>query len=239
MEKHIKNRMIQLIIFPFIFGIIPQEAYSQPYPPDPPDHSTEKDTTIKTPTGENKDAILFTDADYWPEYWEELGEWMIDNEDWDATWQAPATHEYNCHGYAWYVSEGGCNAWINDVDSWTGSESYVETASTTNGRKVNYTDDNHSAITTTNSNYIKSKWGRLPLYRHLKNHCPYTYTNLEYYKLNPNMTGSTSILCYNVEREFETNITHMTEATLTWTEGYYLTYVKVEQVLLSIPLKAK
>ncbi len=88
------------------------------------------------------------------------------------TFISEATRTYNCHGYAWHVSEGQDNVWINTP-----------------------------------------------------NDCPYEpKTNLKYYKLNPNMTGSTSVLCYNVQRTFNTNITHMTGATLTWTPSGYITY---------------
>ncbi|MBA7546867.1 hypothetical protein ES705_39268 [subsurface metagenome] len=222
MEKYIKIRMILFIFFSFIFGNLPEEAYSQP---DPPTWETMEYTTIKTPKGENVEAILFTDKEGWPEYLEGFCDDLIDDNDWDATKLATATYEYNCHGYAWYVSEDENNVWISDKDRynnpnllkfWTGSESYVETASSENGRKVYYEDDDHSAITTTSTSYVISKWGGGPLYRHKKADCPYVSTGLVYYQLNPNMTGSTSVLCYNVQRPFNTNITHMTGATLTW-----------------------
>lgn len=228
MEKYIKIRMILFIFFSFIFGNLPEEAYSQPYPSGGPEYGSIEYTTIKTPKGEDVEAILFTDVPAWVTYWEAFGAWLISINGWTATRQAAATHEYNCHGYAWYVSEDGSNGWINNNDYyndpnlskyWTGLQSYV-TGSTANGRKIHYSNDDHSAITTTNSSYAISKWGKCPLYLHLKADCPYVSTGLVYYQLNPNMTGSTSVLCYNVQRPFNTNITHMTGATLTWTPGW-------------------
>jgi len=39
------------------------------------------------------------------------------------------------------------------------------------------------------------------------------------------MTGSTSNLCYNVTRDFNTNITNMPDGTLTWTKGNNLSII--------------
>ncbi len=151
------------------------------------------------------------------------------------TFISEATRTYNCHGYAWHVSEGGDNVWINtpnDDKYWTEGTydaSYKQISSQTNAKVAFVESADHSAIRTSVANIFISKWGQAPRFQHNINDCPYEpKTNLKYYTLDPKMTGSESILCYNVEREFETNITHMTEATLTWTEGYYLTYVSGE-----------
>jgi len=235
MKRHTNIRIQQIIIFLFMFGIIPQIINSQPDPPGGPQYGSMQYTTIYIPKGENVEGILFTDVDRWVTYYEEYGAWLVDLYDWDATRVGAATHQYNCHGYAWHVSEGGNNVLINYLDQygnqnlskyWTGLQSYVTPGSTAIGRKIRYTNDDHSAITTSNSSYAKSKWGKLPLYEHLKSDCPYTSTGLSYYKLNPgDLTGSTSILCNNVQRTFSTDITDMDGATLTWTPGSYITYV--------------
>jgi len=138
------------------------------------------------------------------------------------TFISEATRSYNCHAYAWHVSEGEDNVVIfhpYDDKYWT-EGSYKQTSYPQNKAKVAFLDADHSAIRTADANIFISKWGQAPLFQHHKDDCPYEpKTNITYYKLDPELTGSTSILCYNVEREFETNITHMTEATLTWTKG--------------------
>ncbi|MBA7511125.1 hypothetical protein ES705_03116 [subsurface metagenome] len=143
------------------------------------------------------------------------------------TFISEATRTYNCHGYAWHVSEGQDKVVIftpNDDKYWT-QGSYQETSSQ-NKAKVAFTESaDHSAIRTSHADTFISKWGQSPRFKHHINDCPYEpKTNLKYYKLDPNMTGSTSVLCYNVQRTFNANITHMTGATLTWTPSGYITY---------------
>lgn len=41
---------------------------------------------------------------------------LINSNGWDATMVAPASGIYNCHAYAWYVSEGGSECWITATD---------------------------------------------------------------------------------------------------------------------------
>jgi tetratricopeptide (TPR) repeat protein len=106
-----------------------------------------------------------------------------------------ASSTYNCHGYAWYVSEGGSPVWIGyntftAEDIYWQDNSYVEQSSETNGLKVSYLPDNqanHSAITTSQSGIFISKWGPGPLMQHAYYYCPYWYagtTYLKYYKRN-------------------------------------------------------
>jgi len=76
---------------------------------------------------------------------------------WDNYWTSgynnitiieTSTLSYNCHGFAWHVSEGGFHVWIDDMDElgdidnvnrYWDDYSYVETGPTsTPGRKVFY-----------------------------------------------------------------------------------------------------
>ena len=82
-----------------------------------------------------------------------------------------ASRRYNCHAYAWHISEGGDTVWIGtsptDVDIyWTGG-SYIEVQDQSEATKVTYTN-NHSAVRVNNNTYI-SKWSRLPLVKHAPN----------------------------------------------------------------------
>lgn len=63
--------------------------------------------------------------------------------------------------------------------------SYIRTT-VSQGTKVSYTNDNHSAVTTETANVFISKWGDGPLVRHLKDRCLYESTGLNYYKAHQN-----------------------------------------------------
>ena len=137
-----------------------------------------------------------------------------------------ATTSYNCHGYAWHVSEGGSNRWIgyyagqdDDEDIyWTAQNpSYIETTEA-NASKISYYEDNHSAIQTSTQGIYISKWGEGPLMRHARGYGPedYEMDDRKYYKLNPGINGSSSELCVNQERTFTSN-TSITGSTYSWT----------------------
>jgi len=198
-------------------------------PPMPP-YGSKKDTIIRTPKGENVNATVYSDDPEWVEYFEYYADSMITANGWDATRLAPATHTYNCHGYAWYVSEkdeNDNNVWIASIleveKYFTGLKSYDSSQDTSEYYvKVYYPYDNHSAVSTPNPDNFISKWGMLPLYLHKRTDCPYPQHYLQYYKLNPTFTGSTSVLCNNVQRTFSTDITNMTGAEFTWEKGSHL-----------------
>jgi len=105
------------------------------------------------------------------------------------------TTTYNCHAYAWHMSEGGTPpVWmgltINPTPIYWNDGSYFETTERGNGLKVSYDNypynggdmDNHSAITTTEEGVFISKWGAYPLVKHAKDYTPYTYSSLHYFK---------------------------------------------------------
>lgn len=79
-----------------------------------------------------------------------------------AIYMGEATWSYNCHAYAWSVSEGGEKHWMNSPNDdlyWTDG-SYVQTnQSDPKATKVSYASDDHSAIISTPSTYFISKWG--------------------------------------------------------------------------------
>ncbi|HYQ57114.1 MAG TPA: T9SS type A sorting domain-containing protein [Draconibacterium sp.] len=82
------------------------------------------DGTINTPKGNSVEYYNNSVGDtvsFWA-YTDSL----IDANSWDATIIAPATYEYNCHSYAFHVSEGEDECWINawdygDIDVYSGS----------------------------------------------------------------------------------------------------------------------
>lgn len=108
-----------------------------------------------------------------------------------------SSQTYNCHGYAWHVSEGGESVWIGydsssheDIYWLDGSYSEV---SIQNGQKVSYVSDDHSAIIAPGENgWLISKWGRGPLMKHKPDDCPYKSTTLKYFE-RQNASPATSI----------------------------------------------
>jgi len=137
----------------------------------------------------------------------------------NATRLSNASGTYNCHGYAWYMTQGGSNVWIGYFTTtaedvfWTDG-SYYEVSTQSGNSKVSYTSDNHSAVTTDVTDIFQSKWGSLPLMRHNKNYCPYNSTTLKYYKLSYAISGDNTV-CTTSNDYTITNLP--TGATVTWT----------------------
>jgi len=150
-------------------------------------------TTIYTPQGSIVPDTYIRD-EMSPSEIAAYNSWATSNYP-NATLLSNASTTYNCHGYAWYVSEGGSCVWMGyntttAEDVYWQDNSYVEQASETSGLKVSYRPDyqaNHSAVTTGQSGIFISKWGPGPLMQHAYNYCPYWKqgtTYLKYYKRN-------------------------------------------------------
>lgn len=97
-----------------------------------------------------------------------------------------ATCTYNCHGYAWWVSEGGEKYWIDrryngkeNISNFWNDGTYKETTEDY-AQKVFYPTGDHSAVAETSTTYV-SKWGSYQLVRHHKTYCPYDHSNLRYF----------------------------------------------------------
>lgn len=140
------------------------------------------------------------------------------------------TAKYNCHSYAWNLIEGGTiNNWIDAYNSppsiaqnltkyWGTDGGYTEVSNRNNAIKIYYSDGDHSAaITTQHSDTVVSKWGRELLVKHHYLDCPYTLTNIKYYKLSTPAISSTSTgaLCSNVQRTYESGFIE-TDFTYNW-----------------------
>jgi len=116
----------------------------------------------------------------------------------NATRLANASATYNCHFYAWNMTQGGPTVWINtpgDDQYWLDG-SYVQTTNTAAfPAKVSYASDDHSAVTTATANILISKWGSWPLMQHNKNYTPYNSTTLKYYVRNntAQISGSSAL----------------------------------------------
>lgn len=105
----------------------------------------------------------------------------------NATRVGSASNTYNCHAYAWHVSEGGGHVWLG-ADTSTAEDvywndcSYYRVYYTGDNMKVAYSG-NHSAVTTSTSGWFISKWGYGPLMNHHKDDVPSGYGSASaYYK---------------------------------------------------------
>lgn len=97
-----------------------------------------------------------------------------------------STTTYNCHAYAWHITEGGSSVWMgfstNPTSIYWRDGSYSPINCTEAGLKVSYEPgDNHSAVTTEVNGTFISKWGKGPLMKHRKDYCPYISNTLNYY----------------------------------------------------------
>ena len=135
------------------------------------------------------------------------------------------TATYNCHAYAWHMSEGGNAVWMGSTTNptsiyWTDG-SYIQTTEKGNGIKVSYANGNHSAVTTDQQDIFISKWGSWPLIKHEKDYCPYISNNLKYYMRAPSISGPSHICgqgTYTIQ-PFPTG------ATVVWSQSEYMQQV--------------
>lgn len=90
---------------------------------------------------------------------------------------------YNCHSYAWYSTSAGNLYWLehNGASTYMFDGSYTQTSSPRSGDKVWYGSADHSAIYYGNSK-VTSKWGALGLFRHDVNYCPYSASDVTYWR---------------------------------------------------------
>ena len=183
---------------------------------------------MKTPTGVDVNALQFK---YWVYDDFSEPEQAAEDYDWTVGYNCEiienSTKYYNCHSYAWHNIEGNMSQshlrWINDVDYYGnptynvhryysstysgGKPAYKQIG--TNKRanlKVSYFPRDHSAVTTSNSQYYLSKWAWGPLVKHKPEQCPfYSNAQIKYYELNLIIQGSTSPLCNSQSRTFTEN----------------------------------
>lgn len=88
-------------------------------------------------------------------------------------YQAKPSYKYNCHGYAWWLHEGGDSVWIGYTPHIFWDEGSYDEVSESEATHVTYAG-NHSAIRI-NSQLYESKWGMLALVRHSPDNVPSNY----------------------------------------------------------------
>jgi len=115
------------------------------------------------------------------------------------------TAYYNCHAYAWHITEGNTNnVWINaglnasNISTyWSGSYSCFAACPQVTATKIHYYSGDHSAVKSTVAGKYESKFGAWYLMRHHPDSVPYSNPgNRNYYvKGAPTITisGPTSV----------------------------------------------
>ncbi len=143
------------------------------------------------------------------------------------------TNDYNCHGYAWHVKEGGNRVWINNLGEEVGNVNayWIDNSYTLYNKynnphnqnlKVFYGSDDHSAITTSDPNVFISKMGAGCLVAHRWDNSPYNASNLRYYSKYPALTFYIS---HNVDPLFGTTPNNYVHLSLSSVNGVVPTYL--------------
>lgn len=183
--------------------------------------------TIKTPAGSTVSDCYTVSPDFSPAEIAGLNSWVT-NVYPNAAIVSDASRAYNCHGYAWHMTEGGSTAQVGYLfktseDIYMTDGSYIEVDPAIElscATKVSYTPGNtynHSAVTTSTPGVFLSKWGTYPLVRHNKDYCPY-YDNgtvLKYYFRAPStyqITGAPSLCTGSTTY----SVNAYSVATITW-----------------------
>ena len=131
------------------------------------------------------------------------------------------TFKYNCHGYAWHISDGGSHTvridWPGHYQYWQDG-SYAKVFGATditapNGARVVYDPNgygDHSAVKISTGTYV-SKWGAMGLVQHPPNACPSNYNAFNakdfYVKTLPSGVPGFDFIIHNTTQMCLSNMT--------------------------------
>lgn len=136
-----------------------------------------------------------------------------------------ATYKYNCHAWAWWVSEGNPEVWINYPQAFIQDDSYYE-VSQYSATKVSYGGADHSAITTGTNFWFISKWGPGPLFAHSANECPYDDGDLHFYAKNNAVISGSAAICSSPTEFSVVNLPP--GATISWSTSSNITRISTQ-----------
>ena len=161
--------IIIVCLLSYCFNAINAQTYTQVYNVETPNGSTVPDCWTLTSAD-----VSYTSAQFAAEAV------SLHNQYNGAELIEYRSYKYNCHAYAWHVSEGGAKVWMGRFDVtaenvyWTDG-SYTEVAENVATKVSYHQDGNHSAIRL-NSTWYQSKWGWAgPLVKHHPNDVPVDY----------------------------------------------------------------
>jgi hypothetical protein len=183
-------------------------------------------SNVSTPKGSAVTAFITsemspTERQYWDNYWRTSSRTYIQY----FSDGYSSSNRFNCHGYAWNMTEGGPVRWIGfyvttDEDVYMSDGSYIKVCNEIYPGKVSWVGGDHSAVTTTTPGRWISKWNKYPLIEHNKDDTPFG-TNYAYYA-STKVSGNTSSLCTGT-RTF--SVINIPGATYIWTYSTTVTPV--------------
>ena len=187
-------------------------------------------TTVYTPRTTAVEALTLTSGEYSSSQIIAIKDAELSAHP-NVTFLGDATRSYNCHGYAWYLSEGGLsNVWIQaydqffnpNVDNYWTDGSYIQVCSESDADKIHYYSGDHSAIySTVVSGKYESKWGPSIRVRHDPTDVPTIYNGAyRHYYANTKISGSLIPLCTGT-RTF--SVKNISGATYSWSYSTGLT----------------
>lgn len=151
---------------------------------------------------------------------------------------SPSSH-YNCHGYAWSVSEGGDEVYIgknnqNEEDPFMSDTSYIQVCPTAWPAKVSYVSDDHSAITWGSPTWLRSKWQVGCLLEHEWDYGPYEESGgLKYYFKTPIFEGTETICDFY---PLSYTIDSVPGATYSWSSSSHFSLNRSGRSIVATPI---
>jgi hypothetical protein len=129
------------------------------------------------------------------------------------------TRRYNCHGFAWHMSNSGSSTitqkiWINapnptkyQTSAYGGDNSYG-VSSETSGAKAHYFAGDHSANVFSGGSY-RSKWGQLACVNHTRYYVPTSYqpNSVRWFRRQGSGFNNAELLDMNTEIDAQGNRT--------------------------------
>lgn len=116
----------------------------------------------------------------------------------NATLIESSSITYECHSYAWNMAIGGPTVWIISPTPYINDASYV-TSSPINADVLYSSSADFSAIPTTTTNIVISKWPNGPVMRHNIYDSPYNVSgSLTYYRVNGSTAKSSAPVSGNI-----------------------------------------
>lgn len=196
--------------------------------------SAQLNDSIHTPTGEWIHAyriVWEATSDELMDMEYEAGQWIIRHNS-SAVRVDPASELYNCHAYAWHMSDGGRKYWVtrlaynlyrNIEEYWSGTRPTYSPTTLGYATKAYYPKDDHS-VKVISPYLFESKWGAWPRYQHAMTDCPYDTTGIQYFCIP--VYGPTTLCTSNLYYTLS-----IQGATYNWTgnrigitgSGYYVT----------------
>lgn len=147
-----------------------------------------KESKIRIKINNNRDIVVWTRKCQGNAFETQASYDLISQKHPNVTIVGEATCTYNCHAYAWYLTEGNTTkCWINQYEDGVHNIALFYTDGTYKetykpyAQKIYYEAGDHSAIATEIDGIYESKWGANHLVRHSLNDCPYSKSKMRYF----------------------------------------------------------